>query len=67
MFFAAALCVSVVLVMPVLLHVPTRLMMLVAVLISKPAAGWYKADLPFVGEYDLANVGRTPNVVSNDD
>lgn len=42
-------------------------MMLVAVLISKPAAGWYKADLPFVGEYDLANVGRTPNVVSNDD
>ncbi|EIE20897.1 hypothetical protein COCSUDRAFT_54264 [Coccomyxa subellipsoidea C-169] len=29
--------------------------------------GWYKADLPFVGEYDLANVGRTPNVVSNDD
>ncbi|BDA42451.1 probable rhodanese-like domain-containing protein 14, chloroplastic [Coccomyxa sp. Obi] len=30
------------------------------------AYGWYKADLPFVGEYDLDNVGRTPNVVSDD-
>lgn len=23
--------------------------------------GWYQAGLPFVGEYDTANVGRTPN------
>ena len=30
-------------------------------------AGWYKADLPFQGQYDLENVGRTPNVVSGDD
>lgn len=25
------------------------------------AFGWYKAGLPFVGEYDASNVGRTPN------
>ena len=30
-------------------------------------AGWWKADLPFEGEYDLENVGRTPNVVSGED
>ena len=30
-------------------------------------AGWYKADLPFQGQYDLENVGRTPNVVSGED
>ncbi|CAL5219640.1 g1516 [Coccomyxa viridis] len=29
--------------------------------------GWWKADLPFEGEYDLENVGRTPNVVSGED
>ncbi|CAK0762275.1 hypothetical protein CVIRNUC_002941 [Coccomyxa viridis] len=29
--------------------------------------GWYKADLPFQGQYDLENVGRTPNVVSGED
>ncbi len=29
--------------------------------------GWWKADLPFEGEYNLENVGRTPNVVSGDD
>ena len=33
----------------------------------RPHAGWWKADLPFEGEYDLENVGRTPNVVSGED
>lgn len=33
-------------------------MMLTAKLMSQCAAGWYKADLPFVGEYDLDNVGK---------
>ena len=26
-------------------------------------AGWFKADLPFVGEYSTENLGRTPNAV----
>lgn len=25
--------------------------------------GWWKAELPFVGEYSTENVGRTPNAV----
>ena len=25
------------------------------------AYGWYSAQLPFYGEYDKSNVGRTPN------
>lgn len=29
--------------------------------------GWWKADLPFEGEYNLENVGRTPNVVSGEE
>lgn len=34
---------------------------------TKRCAGWWKADLPFEGEYDLENVGRTPNVVSGEE
>jgi len=25
--------------------------------------GWFRAELPFVGEYSTENLGRTPNAV----
>ncbi len=30
------------------------------------AYGWYNAGLPFRGEYDASNVGRTPSVVEEE-
>lgn len=32
---------------------------------STGPAGWYQAKLPFDGEFDTSNVGRTPNAASD--